>query len=284
MKSILLYFKIICTAFLFISCHSPSITFPEGGYPYPETISQSDSTFYFVPLRDSLSKRDSILYANGFRLYRAFDEPNLSLQPADSVTFRYLFSLALGNPYLIKLVGHVMTIKEIDSGKSIPSADETRLTDIERIHFRFLERRYPVGDREYKPKWRQYIDSMIKRYPELLSPVYYMHLYDKMYMGRPQERIYHFCTKILPDWQYQKFIQLLDNSGYWKMHYSVDCAEPPMDGWGFTLEANTGRRYNSVSAGSCGVADSAAVLKKACQWLIDCSGLKMEFRVSPAER
>jgi hypothetical protein len=279
----LLFISFNISVFL-IGCNSnKSENFPQGGYNYSESISKNDSTFYFIPLKIKLSRRDSILYANGFRLYQAFDEPNLSIRYLYSDIFRLVYSPGLYNPFIIKLTGNIMTIKIVKQDSSIPIANEDKLTKIEKLHFHILERRYPIGDKKYKPFVNIYLDSMVKEYPELLKPSYYQYLTNKMFTPVLHSDIFITTTKILTKGQYDLFINLLNNSGYWNMPYWVDCSEYASDGWGFTLEANTKEKYNCVSAGYCGQDDKSFKLKKACQKLIEYAGFADKIQMAGSE-
>ena len=273
---------VICT----ITCKSPTVgKFPDGGYSYPSFISESDSTFYFVPLKNKLNKRDSILYAYAYLLYQGFNEPNLSLRYAGHDIIRLTYMEAFKNPLIIKLTEKELIVKTVKAGRVFPVDDETddRLTKLEKSHYHILERDYPIGEKQNTPPIKHYLDSMINIYPQLQDPSYYLYLIKKRVVPSDPPVVYITKTKTLSQEQYETFIDLLNKSGYWNLPYFVECSEPPNDGYGFTLEVNTKEKYNVVSTGVCDVINKSKGLKKAAQKLIEYAGLESRINLAPIE-
>ena len=137
------------TPLLFIiACHSP-VRYPPGGYDYPKQVSDKDTNYYYCAIRDKESRRDSFRDAWAFITFRAFDEPNLSLRPVATDVFRLTYSEALDpTPYLIILKpGEILvkTGKVMDDFLRYP--DTNRLTPLERIQVRILDRDYPLDEK-----------------------------------------------------------------------------------------------------------------------------------------
>ena len=105
----------------------------------------------------------------------------------------------------------------------------------------------------------------------LVNSNYYKQLIEKVIVKSKTPFVYSTASIVLTGKQYDQFMNLLNNSGYWNLPYSIKCDDPPMDGVGFILEANTKDRYNIVGASSCGDSNSSTKLKIACQRLIDYS-------------
>jgi len=69
-----------CLVIAFAGCDGARIKYPEGGYDYPKNPTAKDARFYFYPLRDSFSRKDSFFKAAEFFYFRHLHEPNLSLK------------------------------------------------------------------------------------------------------------------------------------------------------------------------------------------------------------
>jgi len=231
-----------------------SIVFPAGGYPYPAKISAGDSNYYHLPIKNQIPRRDSFLYEDIQLFYKAFDEPNISLGPQAAPVFRLVCSFALDYTTMIILKENEMVIKKGISGEEGPILHDSLLTETERRHFRLLKWYYPfdTDTANITPVRRRYVDSMINIYPQLLNPAYYRYLIDKTGSGKRPPFIY--TTKIIPlsPAQYTRLVNAINRTGYWKLPWKLPCPSPAMDGYGFSLEANTSRRYNMVEFGSCG--------------------------------
>jgi hypothetical protein len=77
--------------------------------------------------------------------------------------------------------------------------------------------------------------------------------------------------------QYSSLIQQINLSGFWAMPYRVECEDPAMDSDGFTLEANTKKKYKIVSVGGC--PGDTTKFTKACQKLIDFAKMDKEMHL-----
>src|SRR5450432_482362 len=271
---------VILSMLSFFSCKNhPTHSYPDGGYSYSSLIAAEDSDFYFVPLRNKFTRKDSLFYSYQYQLYKYFDEPNLSLHPEDSDVFRFVIGGPFDEPIIIKLVGHEMVVKTMTSLNSMISFSDGKLTDLEALHYHILERRYPIGEKAYKPWVKHYLDSMVAIYPRLMDVKYYDYLIKKRIVPADSPFVYATKKITLDPLQYDSFIHLLDTSGYWKLPYWVECKEPPMDGWGFDLEANTQEKYNFVATSLCGKNDESTKFKKACMLLIEYAGLSKKFNL-----
>src|ERR1700754_5018778 len=63
-----------------VACH-PATHYPPGGYDYPKHFSTRDTNYYYYPIRNKVSRLDSIYNSWVYFTYRSIDEPNLSLAP-----------------------------------------------------------------------------------------------------------------------------------------------------------------------------------------------------------
>src|SRR5579871_3048681 len=101
----------IAGCFLIAACGS-RVRYPKGGYAYAKHLEENDTEFYFVPLRNKESRRDSLHDAGSFGFWRSIDEPNLSLRPRETDVFRFAYSEAL-NPtlYIIRLMPSEMIVR-----------------------------------------------------------------------------------------------------------------------------------------------------------------------------
>jgi hypothetical protein len=275
---------IIISLMLFFSCkNNIGRIYPDGGYNYPTLIMAQDSDFYFVPLRNKFSRTDSLFYSYQYQLYKYFDEPNLSLRAEDSDIYRFVISGPFDEPIIIKLEGHEMMVKMVTSHNSMISFSDEKLTELEALHYHILERRFPIGEKAYKPWVKHYLDSMVAVYPQLLDVKYYDYLIKKRVVPADSPFVYATKKIILEPQHYDSFIHMLDTSGYWKLPYWVDCKEPPTDGWGFDLEANTKEKYNFVSTSLCSISDESTKFKRACMLLIQYANLSGKFNLLPSD-
>jgi hypothetical protein len=266
--------RFVFIVIVFQSCHrSQTNHLPNHGYPYPISYMDKDSNDFFFPLRSKLSKRDSLSYSYQYWLYHAFQEPNLSLRYIGTPTYRISYYEAFGRKSIISLSGKTLTVKDVVSGSPYPDFDTTKLTGIEKQHYQLLLRRYPLDDTSHNSKrFRHYLDSIVTVYPELVNPAYYKKLIEKIIVKDSVPFVYSMTSVLLTDSQLKQFLDLLDKSGYWNLPYDIHCDDPPTDGEGFILEANTEHYYNAVGASSCSDSNSSTKLKTACQQLIDYSG------------
>ena len=62
--------------------------------------------------------------------------------------------------------------------------------------------------------------------------------------------------------EFEKLVNSINSSGYWQMPYERHCNNLSHDAPGFSLEANTGQKYNFVRSFTC--PDQAGTFDKAC--------------------
>src|SRR5260221_12851312 len=79
---------------LLVSCARPQ-RHPPGEYTYPEAIRDTDTDYYFLPIRKFVPRKDSLLYVNANYEYRMFQEPNLSIRYLGQEEFRLTYEAAL---------------------------------------------------------------------------------------------------------------------------------------------------------------------------------------------
>lgn len=265
----------------FTTCQpQPGTQYPPGGYEYPATVSGRDTNFYFYPIRDKFSRKDSFNASLEYIFYHMFDEPNLSLKPMPEETFRLYYSNAFHYCIFITLTKNQVTVK-----KGYPGSEETpydslvaRLPPIEALHLKILERRYPLDAFTGQPAIKRYLDSMTHLYPELLDVRYYYKLTEKVIA--PKDTSFHYEINRVPitGQQYDSIAQAINRSGYWSMPYSINkCKGAVMDGDAFRLEANTKNKYNMTLVSGC-PGDTSA-FTKACQEIIKLAKLDKEIKL-----
>jgi hypothetical protein len=198
-----------------------------------------------------------------------FHEPNLSVRYIGQDEYRLDYGGGLFYPTIIVLTPGTIVVKHETKGLPYPQENENLLDSLERFHYHILRYRYPLDEYVGSPKRKRYFDSLIKIYPQLLSPTYYQHLLKKATDSHAEPFTYYERTYPITDSLYLYLVNLIDSSGYWTLPYTLDCKpeNTVMDGDGFTLEANTRDRYNVVSRPRC-AADSGLALSKACQQLV----------------
>jgi hypothetical protein len=270
------YFPII-TALLLFGCQTRP-THPDGGFDYPKNVSDKDTNFYYYPLKDIEPARDAFYDSYTWLFYQCFNEPNLSLKPQPKETFRLTYSAAFHANTIISLTEDQITVKKGSSSDCYGQYDTARLTNIEKFHFELLNRKFPIDTSGKKyPRMKHYYDSLVKLYPQLLDPSYFHKLYDKVIPDRSKKFTYPVTMIHLTKEQRNSWIEQLDSSGFWPMTYDVKCEEPPMDGYAFTLEANTKKKYKIVTVYSC--PGDTTQFTKACQKLVDLAGLTKEIKL-----
>jgi hypothetical protein len=261
-------------------CHS-RMGYPSGGYPYPKYLTGKDTQFYCYPVKDKETRRDSILDALNYVFWQSADEPNLSLRPMPTDVFRFVYSEAL-NPttYIIRLTPTGLVVKTATPTEEFDRLPDTnRLTPLDRLLIRILESNYPIDDTGlHRSPWkRHYLDSMGRLYPQLYSTEYYLSVRNKEYPHLKPWFNFTSRTIILKPGEFERLVSVINKSGFWELPYEMPCQDRPMDGWGYSLEANTAMRYNYVGAGSC-VPDTGS-FTKACQTLVNFAGLERKIRL-----
>lgn len=255
--------------------------YPKGGYNYiRESSRQADSNFYFLPARNSISREDSVQIAFWVKLfYQSFNEPNLSLEPKEHSILRlsYLDAMRLTSETVISLTENKIEVKRRVTEDSTPALDENNLNQLERYHFNLI-RSYHLLDRgpNYSKKLNHRLDSIIKVYPILNDTRYHVYLYNKA-LKKSEASNYTTKTIQISKSVFNSLVDSINLSGYWTLPVNVPCKYPPMDGDGFTLEANTPQKYNVVTLSSCEERPDKFV--RACQLLIKAAGLDNEIKL-----
>jgi len=265
---------------LILSCKNhdkyPEVTFPDGGYELPKHLDK-DSIFYFYPIKSIESANDSFhdaFYGNLF--LGAFGEPNISTKSFGEPIFRLIYECSTCIAYIITLTPTEIVVKKGDR-VDYAKRDDSLLTDLENFHLGTLERNFPIikGNPKVTFYRQHYLDSLIDLYPKLLDPNYLNFLLAKVFVPCKTPFTYTTTKISISSEEYQHLINMLNESGYWKMPIHIDCNNAPMDGAGFTLEANTGSKYNITKFGSC--EDGPTNFIRACQELVKLAKIDNKF-------
>jgi hypothetical protein len=258
--------------------------FPPGGYPYPEKVADKDTNFYYYPVRNMESRRDSFRDALSYRFYRAFDEPNISLRPQPEPVFRFVYSGVFGPSVIIVLRPGEIIVKK-GYASQISGTDSSKLTPLEQSHSDLLDRYYPIEEvrptwsAEYTARYRRRMDSLGRVYPQLHDVRYYWYLAEKNYVP-PKNPFSYSLQKIeISPRKYDSLVHLINTSKYWRMPYRVECQDPPFDGYSYILEANTLAQYNTVTSGSCSDPDTTK-FPQVCEALIVAAGMNKEIGIA----
>src|SRR5215213_3910810 len=144
--------------FSFYSC-KPTVDFPLKGHSYPSSLTGIDTANYILPLKDSLSTKDSLESTDYYRIvFTAFGEPNLSVKPQPQVVYRMLYGSAMDRSVVVTLKEGQIIVKEQTKGYGSPYFDTAKLSPLERMHYMVLHEYFPL--REVKRGWRKkYVDS-----------------------------------------------------------------------------------------------------------------------------
>lgn len=266
----------IITVLLAISCHEANdVSFPNYGFDFPKSVSSHDSNEFYYPLKDIFSSRDSILSYEVHYLYNAYDEENLSIGPAEVPTIRFIYE-AMSYPVIIKLIPNAIIIKQGYKGWFLPEHAATKLTPTERLFFYSNQYRYDSSNLQ-TIRWRKW-DSLIEVYPMFKDPAYYDYVLSKSALPITEPLKYHTKETRIPHSTYVSLIKTFNESGFWNAKVKIDCDKDWMDGAGFSLEANTGKKYNVVFR-EVGCSGNERKILSACQDLISLSGLKKEIKL-----
>jgi hypothetical protein len=260
---------------LFNSCKAQT-KYPEGGFDYPKNIANSDTNFYYYPLKDIEPIKAAFQDSYAYLFYQPFNEPNLSIKPQKHETFRLTYSPVFGKSIIISLTEDSVVVKK-GSPHIIYNEDTSQLTEIEKFHLNLLKRRFPIDTTGKKPNVKHYLDSLTRLYPELLDPAYYHKLYEKT-IARSGENFAYSKIKIpITKKQFDSIVAQINSSGYWTLPYNIECDDPPMDGYGFTLEANTKEKYKIVSAIGC--PSDTTMFPKICQKIVELASMDKELKL-----
>ena len=255
---------------IFLCSCKESIEYPEGGYDYPKNITDEDTNFYYCPIKNIVSKRDSFRISFNYLFYKPFDEPNLSLKPLAIVTFRLTYSTARGGGIIITLSDGLLTIKE-GNPDTLYNRDTSKLTLIENRHLKLLDWQYPINTNGKKPRQKKYLDSMIKLYPQLLDLNYYQRLLEKVFVRKYEKFRYDIESILLSKKSYNSLLKEINSSGFWILPYEIECPDDVADGYTIRLEANTKRKYQISSISGCSIDN--VKFTKVCQKIMSFSKL-----------
>jgi len=249
------------------------IVYPKGGYSYLKNINAKDSDFYFLPIRHTLSRRDSFWVTPSFKdVINAFDEQNLSINPPKEDIFRFIYN----HVAIIILKKNKIVVKVPKSGSFVLAPDETKLNSLEKMHFNLTFGNYPLEEEVYSVQRKILVDSLIKIYPELLDPVYHRKLIDKVFSK--YQGPFEYSTKeikITYD-KYKYLVDLINDSEFWQRPYHLKGHEEAFaDGYVFFLEAVTKNKYHCVRSNM--YFDGPSKFRKACDELIKCTGIANEI-------
>ena len=252
-----------------------SSKYPDGGYNYPTNINRSDSNFYFLPLKNVVNKKDSVLIAEITPYYQGFNEPNLSISPSHDWVFRFSYDNTHVDPLIITLLDNRIIIKR---GHFPNRWTDSVLTPNERLHYHIFIEYFPIPETKEKHsnRVRLWLDSLIKIYPELLQPSYYLMLKEKMFIKNREPFTYTKTEILLSKKDYNDLINSINKAGFWKYTYEIPSSVSEMDAFGYILEGCTSKRYNMCSSGFC---DTATKLDFAVQKLINFAGLGSEINL-----
>jgi hypothetical protein len=264
---------------LLAACH-PGVSYPPGGYLYPEQVTGKDTQFYRYPLRKIETRRDSMEDALFYEDFQNIGEPNLSLRPMPTDIFRFIYGDPSGPAiYIIKLTPAEIIVRIGNPTKEYQQLPDTgRLDTLERRLIDILTWGYPLDQKtpKYHAKRQHYLDSMGHLYPRLYDPEYYHFLRNKLFdYSKPWYTFIEKRIKITPS-GFEHLVQAINASGYWHLPYKeVPCENCAMDGGGFSLEANTSSQYNFVSSGG----PDTSLFNKACQELVRHAGLEKKIQL-----
>jgi hypothetical protein len=213
-------------------------------FDYPNLVGKSDTDILAYQLKNVLTPYDSFIYVTyGMAYLKKFDEPNLSLRPLRSETFRFFYDPWGGPAIDIRFDESEMTIKVRTKGIVAPILNKNKLDSLERIKLNFLEWNHFSKKEKFPLQRMKYYDSMTKIYPELLSTKYYKSLYDKAVdydslKFEYQEKKIKFTGK-----QYCDLIDSLNSTEFSKLPWTVNYPAEVADGGGYSFEANTIYKY-----------------------------------------
>ena len=223
-----------------------------------------------------MSKGDSFRACYDYEFYQLLNEANLSIKSLSHKTYRLTYSTAFGEFVIISLADNFLTVKEGNTG-DLYVEDTFQLTSTQNLHLKLLNKRYPIDTSGKNPRQNQYLSSMVKLYPKLLETSYYHYLYQKSHSL--SKEIFSFKTKriALTSEEFKALINEIDSSGFWKLPYKIECNVDIADGDGFGLDANTEKKYQTVSVQGC--PDDTTRFTKTCQKIINYARLDKKINL-----
>lgn len=221
------------------------------GYSYPESLSPIDSDNFIFPLRDSLSRKDSLEYTEFYRMaFTEFTEPNLSIRPQLKPVYRMLYTSNMDRSVVITMTENAIVVKEQTQGYGTPFIDKKKLSLTEEMHYELLFEYYPLQEVS-NVRRKKYLDSLVALYPQILEVSYYKSLLNKaMTYG---EVPFAYKTEVIPISKetYSQLATAIDSSDFWDVPYKYNCINTSPDGSDYLLEVNTPKRYKVVLTSFC---------------------------------
>ncbi|MEP6845429.1 MAG: hypothetical protein ABI861_05475 [Panacibacter sp.] len=241
----------------------------QNAYNYPDLQNKKDTDIFSYAIKDSLSERDSFLHVTyGMNYFKKFNEQNFSLRFLGTETFRFSYDTWALN---ITFNKDEMIVKTRKNGVIYEILNKGRLDSNEIRQINFFERNYFANKEKFSPARKAYYDSMIKKYPELLSLTRYKTLYDKAIDYDSAK--FEYDTKIikLSSKQYCNLIDSLNATDFWSLPWRIDYPEEVADGGGYSFEANTKHKYKIFIC--YGLPIDSIKLTGFCKYLIEFAGL-----------
>jgi hypothetical protein len=209
---------------LFIGCNEP-IVYPSGGYDYPKEVKGDDTNFYYLPIKNIESKRDAFRHSFFHLAYNAFKEQNLSLKPLDRDKIRLTFDDFTG-VYIITLEEGLLIAKKTSTQNKgqfyIADSTKSMLSEIEKMHLKFLDDWYSLDTVDISPYRKLNIDSAIKRFPELLNLDYYIGLRNRIILPSPTPFLYDSVKRYLSNEEFYSIFTEINESGYWSLPFEFE--------------------------------------------------------------
>lgn len=252
---------------LMYSC-TGEIKYPVGGCDYPKNVSGRDTNIYYYPLKDSFPRGKKFdVYAESF-FFRVFDEPNLSIKPQDKETFRLTWSSVFGHTVIININEEAVTLKKANVENAY-ERDTTSLSKTDSLLTYLLRKYYPIdSDNPLYMDEKKFLDSLIKLYPQLVDHSYYAKFFEKAPI-RNKNFHYQLTKIVITRKQFAELVQKINAGGFWEMPIQPGCGNGGTDGAGFTLEANTKKKYQIVFSGDC----TPTSFQKICSQILDLAKL-----------
>lgn len=241
----------------FISCQfhlNTLIELTEGGYTYKPTLEPGDENFYMLPVQKALSRRDSVDAAFEYpAIMRAFDEPNISITSPSSPVIRLVlwssFTAYLG---IVTIHENEVILKETKTGYPACESSSENLSGDDEVHYRWLWMGYPLNEFNRIPSSKKFIDSLLIAAPQLNDPSYFLSLKKKAVYRSAKPFTYRKWTKKISSKTFQRFIQSINESGFWNIQYKdTVCQSMPTDGDDYSMEFAGRDRYQFVISPDC---------------------------------
>jgi hypothetical protein len=117
----------------------------------------------------------------------------------------------------------------------------------------------------------------VKSKPQLSDLYYYRDLQNKSADAGSQKFEYSIKEIPITNKMFVQLVNMINESGYWKLSHENICDYPPSDASTFILETNTPTKYKYVSSIEC--PGDTSKYRKACQELINYAGMGKEIKL-----